>query len=1162
MRSMSTSHPRGLTLAVLALLAFGALGADCQGFGPGFPPPIVDPPFGPVGVMSLAGPDLVVLEGSRIALAGRASRAFGGEPLLAWSQLAGPPVLLTNPSSALPAFVAPFAEIEGVGTTLVFELRADASGASAVDQVVVEVVSAEGADRGPAGFLEVPADTVAEPGSQHTFSVEVDGASSLPASITARLSCVDGGTVSIAASGDRRADVSLVLPQTLPCAVIIDGTDAAGRGLAPAARVFWPPGTPLPSPTALRITDDESGLPGSQLDPGSAATLSFGDDGVGRAWSVDGTDELQLNGNEGNAGNEGDDGTEIPVDAPRRKARLAIAGEVFLGAASGGVKVEFVEVGDGSANIAPNADGGPDRVVAPGAAFRLDTSGSFDLDGDPLVVTAEQVLGASALPDALVGGAFRAPDAPGVLLFHVVADDGTVFSDPDPVRVTVSTDSENLAPVLALPATRYAIPGETFAVDGSDAEDPDSGFIALVTIAQAEDDAVILLDTPVEASRVELQAGADGDEYHFLISAYDEEGLGVTVAQTVRVEDAGPYVDAARGDDATGNGTAAAPFATVGGALATAVLHELPELLLAAGTHAPLGGVVLPPRVSLRGGVVFDVDSDAYVDDALAVTLLPVNSTGLGVVDGRLTALTLDLASATASITLEGAGTLERVTVTVSAPDHAASLVVVRSLAAARISEAILVPLIGAGPTAPATAPTLVVEDGAVARLVGSVIAGADGPDAVGVSCGAATVSLENSDVTGAADAARGTGIRASAGCALDVTASRIVGGFANDALGIDATDTLLTTDVLSTLVGNSGAGDSGVAVRFAGRDRSALIESSLLAIDAAEGATIATAVGLLCDDAQVGLAGARVEARGTLAVALQPDRCVIGAVNTAFTADTAGVRGTAVDDVTLFGGTIDAGEVGVDLDGGATRALRGVLITAGAVGVRVAGDVDLDGVTIVVGGADEPVGVDAVALTARDSDITVDGDAARGVVVTDGSSLKRCIVRTGTSAAPAITSASALYIESSIVIVTGAPAVASVGELTLRHATLLADGAAGVRLTGATLDAANSYVAAVESDGEPWYQAIALAFATPGPFVLLPGGPLTTDAQVDDAGCNQCISVDPLLVFDPTGHLLPFGNALVDAGDDDVSTIDDVDNEPRPQGAGPDIGADERSDG
>lgn len=1140
--------------ALLLVLALGGAAGGCPG---GFllppPPPLLQER---VGVVALAGPDLVVLEGARTALAGRASRSFTGDPLLSWSQVEGPSVLLTNPSSSLPAFTAPLAPAR-----LRFELRAEAAGAVATDQVVVDVVTAPAlATLGPAGFIDVPGDTVAEPLTTHSFRVEAGGATGA-VTLSARVSCGDGAAASVAAVAALEGDVTVVLPATLPCAVILDGLDEAGRALAPAARIFWPAATPLPAATGL-----STGI-NSLVESGGEASLEFAaDDTPGsawRAWSTGGADDV-LPG--------GADGSDVTFIVPRRAGKLVLAGEaVTVDAAgragagpSGGVAYAFIDVSAGSGNIAPVASGGPDRVVQPGGRFRLDSSASFDLDGDLVSITTEQVLGPSAIPDALIGGAFQAPTQAGVLLFHIVADDGRVLSAADPVRVVVDTDAENLPPVLALPATRYVTPGQVFVVDGSGAEDPDSGFIASTTIAQAEDDAVIVLNEPVDDVDVELVAGLAGEVYRFLISAYDEDGLGVTVEQSVIVEEAGPYVDALRGDDGDGNGTAAAPFASVTGALATAVRHALPELLLAEGLQAPIG-VVLPPRVSLRGGFAFDASAAeaTYLagpiegGDAAGATILPVSGEGLGFVDAHAATLTLALNAATGSITLQGSASLEGVHLRDTAA-HTAPLLVVFSQAAARISD---VEVEAAGAPSPAS---IVIEAAATVRLVATRVKGAAGNDAVAISCLAATMSLEASNIVGASGAEAGTGVRARDGCALDVTASIISGGEAAAATGIDAQATLLTTDSASTIVGAFGDAASAIAVRFGGRERSALIKSTLLA-------TADVATGLLCDDAQVNLVDAVIEARGALSIAVQPDRCVLASQGAVLAADIAAMRGAQADDVTFAGGSIEGGDAAVDLDGDRARSFRDVVIRSGGIGVRALDAfVELNSVEIAIEGDDDALGVSARGAAIRDSSIAVAGLNARAIVVADRfSTLERTAIHVTRSGSAAISAGAGLALLSSLVTTDNAPGLESGGPVTLRHASVVTGaGAALTLLTGGSLDGANSVLAgspgiATASADAPWQQAVALAFSSTGPLLTQPAVALTTIEQLDDLGCELCLVLEPsalALLIDGDGHLAAGANPLVDAGDDELSLADDIDGEPRPQGAGVDVGCDERA--
>ena len=1143
---------RSPALCSLALGLCGALcGTGCLdgflGLLPGGPPL----PVPATGVIALAGPDLVVLEGSRVALAGRASRSFTGDPSLSWSQVEGPPVLLTNPSSPLPVFTAPLAPAR-----LRFQLRAEAADASADDQLVIDVVTAEDSGRPlpeAAGFIDAPGDTIAEPRSTHSFRVAALGNAGQATFVT-RVSCGEGASTTVAQLAAATATVEVILPPTLPCAVIIDGVDEAGRGLAPAARIFWPPASAIPAATNLSLGQN-------LLEPGAELTLGI-DDGA-RVWSAGGDDDVLADSAEdGSAAGNG----SITFAVPRRAAHLVLAGEAIAAGASGGVEYEFLDVSAGTGNIAPVARGGPDRTVKPGARFRLATARSFDVDVDVIAVTTEQVLGQPAIADPLIGSAFLAPAQAGVLLFHVVADDGHVLSSADPVRVMVADDAENLAPLLTLPATRYAIPGQTFTLDGGSADDPDSGLIASVTIAQAADDLVKLLPEPVDSVQVELVAGAAGESYRFFISVYDDEGAGVTAEQLVIVEDAGPYIDASRGDDDSGNGTAIRPFASVVGALPTAMRHALPELRLAEGTHASIGGA-LPAGLSLRGGHVFDTNAAAYLSADGATTMLPISGEGLVLVDASARALTLALIAATGSIALHGSSALQAVSV-VGTVEHTSPLVLVPSLAAARISAVELDP---AG--AAASPATVVVEAGASVRLRAVVVHGASGSDAVAISCVAAIISLDASSITGANGAELGTGDRPRAGCALDVTASSIAGGAAAQAIGIDAQASLLTTDAASTITGATAAADSAVAVRVSGRERSALLKSTLLASTA----LAATATGLECNDARVNLLSANIEARGAASTAVQADRCVLASQGVLLRADSAGVRGSLADDVTVVGGSIDGGSVAVDLDGDATRSFSHVVIRAAEVGVRAPDAfVEFDGVDIVVAGSSdsEPeaqvLGIEARGASLRDSVVVVSGAHARALVLLDlPSIIERTALKTTLSDSAALSHSGELSLLSSLLTSSDGPGIQSAGPLTLRYATILSGAAPALALLlGATLDSANSVVAgspalSLVASGAPWLTASALALSSSGPLIEQPGGTVTTREQLESLGCEQCLVIDAAvlaLLIDDDGHLAQGDNPLVDSGDDDMSLLDDIDGEQRPQGAGVDVGCDERA--
>lgn len=1089
--------------------------------------------------VALAGPDLAVVEGARVVLGGGASRGNAGEARLVWTQREGPPVALTNPSSATPSFVAPLAP-----ATLVFSLRAESDGVADEDTVSVVVAGTSGA---PGGYLTVPADVVAAPGERVSFDVtalEVDDPS-----LTVRSPCIAPDDIVI--DGAR---VTVVVPAALPCAVVIDATGPGGRGAAPTARVLWPAGSDLPGTT--RVTAPLSVRPSGTL----AVSFSDGSElSVPSAFGASGDPALP----------DLVVGAVLAFTAPRQRERLVVGGEVRRGGASGGVRYAIIDVTSGPAsNTAPVARGGPDRIVTPGARFRFDTTASFDADGDALVVSARQVQGAQALPDDETSAIFVAPNEEGTLLFHVVADDGAVESAPDPVRVVVSSAAENLRPIIPLASERYVTPGQTFMIDASVAEDPDSGFIAGFLIAQDTDDPIVLLPEPLAQPSASFVAQAAGDTYHFLVSAFDEEGLGTTIDVTIFVEDAGPWIDPARGDDALGNGTEAAPFATIAAALDTALRHELDALLLAEGEHAA-PPPDMPPGLDVRGGHGFT--DGAYVETEEAETVIDVIGTSTWT-SSRIERVTL-VVPGSGAVRLRGGATIADTTVRSSEGARTTPLVDVPAGAQARIERS----TVDAGAASGAVA--IHVSADAVGVLVDSVVVGGSGVDAAGVTCVGGTIVVEGGSITGSTGTSpRSTGIDATS-CAVALSEARVAGGSGDVAVGLAATNALVGTDSLSRIVGRTVSGGEGIGAQLAGSVAPMTLEGTVATASIEETVPLQTSSGTA-----LALFGARVVLNGTRLLAHAPGARAIAVVGGAISgtgvevaaggAAAVAVRAEGAVALSFTDGSVAAPDddgVALELVGtGVVVELDGTTVVAGAQGIDAPGaHVTLTLAHVAVSGnasARAPVGVAAAGVDIARSRLEVSGADAVALATSAPSLVESTSIALTSSgiACAGIRSSDALELVSSFVDASSAGCVgidSSTGSALLLHVTVRA-GTAVVTGTGnlvvhnSALEGAPAIASAAQA---AFTEAIGVAFDDTSPLVTLDDDVLADLPALQSAGCDLCQVAVLADLIDANGRLVDGLNPLVDAADPVVSTAFDLDGEARPRGPAPDIGCDER---
>lgn len=1184
----ATSDVRAPNFLAFALLF--VMGASCEeniAPGPEGEPEAFEPEGEPEAqqvvtrVVAAAGADRDVLEGARVVLDGSASRALDGTLNLTWSQTSGAPVLLTNPSGPHPAFVAPLGP-----DTLTFQLRAESGYDADLDTVTIQVSNVP---RHAPFYVQVPPDTTALEDATVAFQAETVGAAAGDITFSARALC--DATVDAAVDGTITVNVT----DALPCAVAVDATHANGLQSSRGVFVIWPDGTTLPPQTTFVETP-------TLLEPGAPGVLRFDSNRIGtagataRTWSAG---ELLDLGSVV-------DTTDVLFDAPLRRGRIALGAEVRLGAISGGVRYVLAEVSAGAGNRAPTADAGVGREVAPGGSFAIDISGTNDVDGDPLDIRIVQVIGQAAVADAAVPYTFQAPTSETVMLFHVIANDGIVDSAPSSVRVTVSESAQNTAPTLALDPIRYVQPGAAFLLDASGAVD-NSGVIASYSISQDPDDAVLLLEEPVDGATITLTAQSEGDVYHFRLSAVDVEGLRGIADVEVRVERAGPYVDPARGTP-DGDGTLQAPFSTLAAAVDVASRHRLPELLLVTGEHAPWSGE-FPPGLDLRGGYIFD--GAAYVESSDDdVTLLPLGESGIVFLDAEVENAHLRLDAPETTMTARGTTTFENVRL-LETSLHSGPLLTVPSGAFVTLRSSVVAP----------SAPPLVDGESTTIRVDGStasttslnledteVLAG-NGGTRTAIHCRDGAVNLVGGRVGGGRNASAATALSAT-DCAIEILGTTVVGGDGNfESTGLDLLRTILFADENSLIIATGDDGDAvanavateeAVGLRFRGA-AVGVIRGRIQTQDAIEvPGTNATA--LVCESPTLSLDGATLtSAASGVAIAANIRASNFRAARTNFNASTGAEAGEESRSVALrvSGENLQLDECALVASGVHARGLEGS-VGAGNHGARVLlSDVEANGQRSSVAVA--LANANAVVVSSSRLSVTGDEDATpvlalsalqatvRNSTVTSRGVLDATGIALGASAPPSIIERTfvdvfseanataciangALDTRSSAYLATsgaeGEPAAAldARASLTLVHGTLSSN-RVGLLLDndGASVTLANSAFIA------PTAIAISQSVAFPSDSVALafdaetlldrPEAPVTSVGDFSALGCVGCLAFDEAAALDANARLLPGENPLVDSASTSVVDVLDIDGEARPQGLGPDIGCDERPD-
>jgi hypothetical protein len=396
-----------------------------------------------------AGPDQTAFVGHAVTLDGGASSDADGDPLtFSWSFVekpAGSGATLSDPAAVMPSFV-----VDRPGSYVIRLIVNDGTVNSAPDTVTITT-------RNSAPVANAGADQTAFVG--HTVTLDGSGSSDVDGDpLTFAWSLVSAPPGSTAALSDPTA--------VMPTFVV----DRAGTYVA---QLIVNDGTVNSAPDTVTVTTRNS-APVANAGPDQTAF-------IGNSVTLDGGGSSDVDGDPltfswslillppGSSATLSDPTAVMPtfvVDRPGNYVARLIVNDGTVNSAPDTVTVSTV-------NRPPVADAGPDQTAFVGNTVTLDGSASRDADGDPLVFAWSLVSappGSTAtLSDPTAVMPTFVVDRPGTYVAQLIVNDGSAFSAPDTVTISIL----NSAPVANAGPDQTAFVGSTVTLDGSASSDVD-----------------------------------------------------------------------------------------------------------------------------------------------------------------------------------------------------------------------------------------------------------------------------------------------------------------------------------------------------------------------------------------------------------------------------------------------------------------------------------------------------------------------------------------------------------------------------------------------------------------------------------------------------------------------------------------------------------------
>ncbi|MCU7918683.1 MAG: hypothetical protein KZQ95_10040 [Candidatus Thiodiazotropha sp. (ex Epidulcina cf. delphinae)] len=449
-----------------------------------------------------AGEDQTVTAGDRVQLDGSASTDPDGSVVkYNWYQYRGPSVVLNNPRTATPSFVAP------ANAVLAFGLQAiDNAGAATGDNILIRTEP----------YTNRP--PVANAGADQAVSsgdtVQLDGGASRDTDgVIAKYRWYQTRGPAVQLNGARTATPSFQAPPNAQLAFGLQVEDNAGATGWDDVVIRVEPYTNQ-SPVAMAGPDQTvSAGDRVQLDGGASTD---GDGSIVKYdWRQTGGPAVRL---------QGVDATNSSFQAPPN-AQLEFRLRVVDDAGAVGYDKVRVRV-EPITNQAPVANAGDDRTVSLGARVTLDGSASTDADGD----IARYVWWQRSGPNIQLSGwntatpSFEAT-APGDVIMRLRVEDDRGARVMDDVRITVEDDG-NRPPVADAGPNGSGVEDRIYNLNGTESNDQD-GDISSYLWEQITGPQATVWSGRLNSSRVSVRLPdvEQDTEVSFRLMVTDDQGL-------------------------------------------------------------------------------------------------------------------------------------------------------------------------------------------------------------------------------------------------------------------------------------------------------------------------------------------------------------------------------------------------------------------------------------------------------------------------------------------------------------------------------------------------------------------------------------------------------------------------------------------------------------